>query len=65
MAVGYAQGYGGLEKNNAEAGKWLLKSAEQGYRRAMKTLGKAYQKGKFGFRKDKKKAEFWLKKAEK
>ncbi len=52
-----------MEKNETEAGKWLMKAAEQGSRKAAKAVAKGYKKGIYGFPKDKKKAKHWLKKA--
>lgn len=49
----------GLPHNEAEAVKWYIKSAENGYSLAQEYLAAAYREGWFGLKKDAKKAKYW------
>ena len=51
LAFLYRDGYGGVEKNNAEALRWYEKSAEQGNATALGNLGWFYREG-IGIEKD-------------
>lgn len=52
----------GLPRNEKEAVKWYIKSAENGYRIAQEYLAAGYREGWFGLPKDTKKAVYWEKK---
>jgi hypothetical protein len=58
----YSQGRGAA-KNNEEAFKWMLKSAELGYARAQNNIGLYYKNGT-GTKIDLEAAVMWLEKAE-
>jgi len=61
LAMLYHSG-SGLPQNEAEAVKWYIKSAENGYIIAQEYLAVAYREGWFGLEKDLKKADYWEKK---
>lgn len=54
----------GVEKSDAEAVKWFLKAADQGYADAQYNVGVAYGKGNIIEKNDSKSVEFYLKAAE-
>jgi len=58
LAMLYHSG-SGLPQDEAEAVKWYIKSAENGYTKAQEYLAAAYREGWFGLHKDVKKAEYW------
>jgi len=49
----------GLPQSEAEAVKWYIKSAENGYDKAQEYLAAAYREGWFGLSKDLNKANYW------
>ena len=63
LGYAYAQGQGGLTKDETKAVEWYRKAAEAGEARAMYNLGKCYEDGKGGLTKDTYKAVEWYQKA--
>lgn len=59
LAIYYANGLGGLEKNQQEAVRWFNQAAKQGLPYAQMQLGLAYARGE-GITKDIAKAKHWL-----
>jgi uncharacterized protein len=62
LGVMYANGIGGVAKDDREAVFWWLKAAEQGHAKAQATLGNRYSEG-VGVAKDEQQAIFWYRKA--
>jgi hypothetical protein len=58
IALMYAEGKG-VSQNMDQAASWLLKAANQGHLEAQHYLASLYESGRWGFRKDKDKAEYW------
>jgi TPR repeat protein len=59
----YANGLGGLGKDEAQAVSWYRKSAEAGDDLGMARLGVMYEKGLGGLRMDKAQALSWYRKS--
>ncbi len=64
LAVGYARGLAGLRRDEKRGAQYLIRSANNGYRRAMKVLARAYKAGKYGLPRDKGKARHWSRRYE-
>lgn len=63
LAFLYADG-DGVKENLAETLKWLIRAANKGHVLAMDRLADAYLNGKLGAKKDRKRADFWARKAQ-
>ena len=59
----YANGRGGLPKDDAQAVRWFRKAADAGHAGRMTWLGVMYEKGRGGLPKDDAQAVSWYRKA--